>query len=184
MVRILSRLCRKGQFSHAAADARICGLHTLQVNVLQRQKERNIRMKLKRTMAMLMAGVMLIGLPVLSAVFGGFFFKYLPQYAAKLIMVFHVVCYGGFLLLAPQYPSGGTIHYLYAILVLWPVELLIMAFLNHRNKKAHPEMEAWEQEDVHAVDLTPWKYRKVCAVAIIICCIIVYAAFSPLGFGA
>ena len=128
--------------------------------------------------------VMLIGLPVLSAVFGGFFFKYLPKYAAKLIMVFHVVCYGGFLLLAPQYPSGGTIHYLYAILVLWPVELLIMAFLNHRNKKAHPEMEAWEQEDVHAVDLTPWKYRKVCAVAIVICCIIVYAAFSPLGFGA
>ena len=61
MVRILSRLCRKGQFSHAAADAWICGLHTLQVNVLQRQKERNIRMKLKRTMAMLMAGVMCAG---------------------------------------------------------------------------------------------------------------------------
>ena len=45
-------------------------------------------------------------------------------------------------------------------------------------------MEAWEQEDVHAVDMTPWKYRKVCAVAIIALCIIVYAAFSPLGLGA
>ena len=129
--------------------------------------------------------VMLIGLPVLSAVFGGFFFKYLPQYAAKLIMIFHIICYGLFLIIAPQYPVvGGTIHYLYAILVLWPIELLIMAFLNHKNKKDHPDMEAWEQEDVHAVDMTPWKYRKVCAVAIIALCIIVYAAFSPLGLGA
>jgi len=59
-----------------------------------------------------------------------------------------------------------------------------MAFLNHKNKKDHPDMEAWEQEDVHAVDMTPWKYRKVCAVAIIALCIIVYAAFSPLGLGA
>lgn len=129
--------------------------------------------------------VMLIGLPVLSAVFGGFFFKYLPQYAAKLIMIFHIVCYGLFLIIAPQYPVvGGTIHYLYAIAILWPIELLIMAFLNHKNKKDHPDMEAWEQEDVHAVDMTPWKYRKVCAVAIIALCIIVYAAFSPLGLGA
>lgn len=129
--------------------------------------------------------VMLIGLPVLSAVFGGFFFKYLPQYAAKFIMIFHIICYGLFLIIAPQYPVvGGTIHYLYAILVLWPIELLIMAFLNHKNKKDHPEMEAWEQKDVHAVDMTPWKYRKVCAVAIIALCIIVYAAFSPLGLGA
>ena len=129
--------------------------------------------------------VMLIGLPVLSAVFGGFFFKYLPQYAAKFIMIFHIICYGLFLIIAPQYPVvGGTIHYLYAILVLWPIELLIMAFLNHKNKKDHPDMEAWEQEDVHAVDMTPWKYRKVCAVAIITLCIIVYAAFSPLGLGA
>ena len=129
--------------------------------------------------------VMLIGLPVLSAVFGGFFFKYLPQYAAKFIMIFHIICYGLFLIIAPQYPiEGGTIHYLYAILVLWPIELLIMAFLDHKNKKDHPDMEAWEQEDVHAVDMTPWKYRKVCAVAIIALCIIVYAAFSPLGLGA
>ena len=45
--------------------------------------------------------VMLIGLPVLSAVFGGFFFKYLPKYSAKFIMIFHIVCYGGFMLLAP-----------------------------------------------------------------------------------
>lgn len=127
--------------------------------------------------------VMLIALPVLTAVFGGFFFKYLPAFSAKVIMAIHVVLYGGFLLIAPSYPGGGTMHYLYAVLVLLPLELLIMYIFNVNNKKKHPELEAWTQEDVHAVDMTPWKYRRICAVLIIVCCIVVYAAFSPLGFG-
>ena len=42
--------------------------------------------------------VMLVALPVLSAVFGGFFFKYLPKFTAKFIMIFHIVFYGAFLL--------------------------------------------------------------------------------------
>ena len=129
--------------------------------------------------------VMLIGLPVLSAVFGGFFFRYLPKYAAKLIMVFHIVVYGLFMIIGPAYPGGtGTMHYLYAVAVLWPIELLIMAFLNSRNKKQHPELKACEQVDVKAVDLTPWKYRKIVAVVVMICVVAVYIFFSPLGIGA
>ena len=131
--------------------------------------------------------VMLVALPVLSAVFGGFFFKYLPKYTAKFIMIFHIVFYGAFLLISPTYSlfggGDGVIHYLYAVLVLWPIELLIMALLNSRNKKAHPELAAWEQEDVGAVDLTPWKYRIVASVAIMLFVLVVYLAFSPLGIG-
>ncbi|MGM9630986.1 solute:sodium symporter family transporter [Butyricicoccus sp.] len=130
--------------------------------------------------------VMLIGLPVLSAVFGGFFFKYLPHYAAKVIMILHIIAYGSFLLIAPHYSIFGgpdsEIHYLYAILILWPIELLIMGIMNHLNKKKGAV--AWEQPDVQAVDLTPWKYRWVAAAFIVVCVIVVYAAFSPLGIGA
>ena len=126
---------------------------------------------------------MLIGLPVLSAVFGGFFFKYLPKYAAKVIMVFHVVVYGLFMILAPAYPGGGTMHYLYAVAVLWPIELIIMAIMNKRNKKAHPDMQAWEQKDVQAVDLTPWKYRRIVSIVVLICVVAVYIFFSPVGIG-
>lgn len=50
--------------------------------------------------------VMLIGLPVLSAVFGGFFFKYLSKYSAKFIMIFHIVCCGGFMLLSLSSSHG------------------------------------------------------------------------------
>ena len=100
-------------------------------------------------------------------------------------MVFQIVVYGLFMIIGPAYPGGtGTMHYLYAVAVLWPIELLIMAFLNSRNKKQHPELKAWEQVDVKAVDLTPWKYRKIVAVVVMICVVAVYIFFSPLGIGA
>lgn len=130
--------------------------------------------------------VMLVGLPVLSAVFGGFFFHYLPKYAAKFIMVFHVVMYGGFMLLAPSYSlfggGDGDIHYLYAVAILWPIELFIMFCMNQANKKKGEK--EWIQHDVGAVDLTPWKYRKVVSVIVMLCVLAVYIAFSPLGIGA
>ena len=131
--------------------------------------------------------VMLVALPVLSAVFGGFFFKFLPKFTAKFILIFHIVFYGSFLLISPSYSlfggGNGTIHYLYAVLVLWPLEMIIMALLNSNNKKKHPELVAWVQKDVSAVDLTPWKYRGIAAVGILLFIAVVYLAFSPLGIG-
>ena len=121
--------------------------------------------------------VMLIALPVLTAVFGGFFFKYLPKYSAKVILAVHVVSYGSFLLFL-----GDYFHYLYAVLVLLPLELLLMYFMNQHNRKISHE-PAWEQKDVGAVDLTPWKYRWIATALIIVCVIAVYVAFSPLGIG-
>ena len=122
--------------------------------------------------------VMLIALPVLTAVFGGFFFKYLPKYSAKVILILHVIAYGSFLLFL-----GDDFHYLYAVLVLLPLELLLMCFMNRRNKSKNHEIPAWIQEDAGAVDLTPWKYRWVATAFIIICVLAVYVAFSPIGIG-
>ena len=120
--------------------------------------------------------MMLIALPVVTAVFGGFFFKHLPKYSAKLIMCIHVVLYGGFLLFL-----GDYFHYLYAVLVLLPFELLLMAIMNANNKKK--DDTPWAQKDVGAVDLTPWKYRWVATALIVVCVVVVYAVFSPLGIG-
>ena len=41
-------------------------------------------------------------------------FKRIPKYMPKVITIFHVVCYGAFLLIKPCYPgSTNPIHYLY-----------------------------------------------------------------------
>lgn len=120
--------------------------------------------------------VMLIGLPVLSGVFGGFFFKHLPKYAARFILVFHIIVYGLFLI-----ATSSRVHYLWAITVLLPLEFLILYLMDRHNRGNQPE--PWVQKDVQAVDLTPWKYRWVLAAIVIVGVVIVYAAFSPLGIG-
>ena len=120
--------------------------------------------------------VMLIGLPVLSGVFGGFFFKHLPKYAARFILVFHIIVYGLFLI-----NMSSRVHYLWAITVLLPLEFLILYLMDRHNRGNQPE--PWVQKDVQAVDLTPWKYRWVLAAIVIVGVVIVYAAFSPLGIG-
>ncbi len=94
--------------------------------------------------------LLIVGIPVLSAVFGGFFFKYLPNHAAKVIMVMHIVLYGGFLLLSPSYSlfggNEGSIHYLYAVSVLWPLEMLTNHLMHRRNKSKGAAV--WVQQDV------------------------------------
>ena len=65
-----------------------------------------------------------VSLPVLCTILGIFMFKRSPKCMPKIITIFHVVCYGAFLLLKPCYPgSDNPIHYLYAMAVLFPIEL-------------------------------------------------------------
>ena len=121
-----------------------------------------------------------VSLPVLCTILGVFLFKRLPAYTPKIITIFHVVCYGAFLLIAPSYPgTDNPIHYLYAMAVLFPVELLIMWALN----KYRPA-EEYVPQDVGAVDLTPWKYRHVVSIIGLILAVAIYAVFSPLGIAA
>ncbi len=121
-----------------------------------------------------------LSLPLLITVLGAILFKKVPNYAPKLITVIHVIAYGAFMIIQPTYPtSGEPIHYLYAMAVLFVVEMLIMAYLN--KYKAVPE---WEAPHTGTVDLTPWKYRYVVAVAGIALAVVIYIVFSPLGIAA
>lgn len=121
--------------------------------------------------------VSLIGMPVMVVVFGGFLFHYLPGKSARVVMIFHYITYGIYLI-----AFSNTFHYLYAVAVLVPIEFIYLYIANARNKKNGAPR--WEQEDVKAVDLTPWKYRYVVSAIILVCIIAVYIAFSPLGIGA
>lgn len=121
--------------------------------------------------------VSLIGMPVMTVVFAGFMFKHLPKWSGKAVMIFHYITYGLYLIL-----FSNSWHYLYTVFVLEIIEFLFLIIVNNMNKKkGAPE---WELQDVGAVDLTPWKYRKPVAVVVTVCVIVVYIAFSPLGFGA
>lgn len=120
--------------------------------------------------------VSLIGMPVMTVVFSGFIFHYLPKWSARAIMLFHYIAYGLYLIL-----FSNSWHYLYTVFVLVCIEFLFLFVVNYQNKKKGAQR--FELEDVGAVDLTPWKYRKPVAVVVTLCVIGVYVAFSPLGFG-
>ena len=120
-----------------------------------------------------------VSLPILFTVLGALIFRKAPKYAPKVITAVHVIAYGAFMILKPCYPtSGEPIHYLYAIAVLFVVEFAIMWYLNK-----YRGTEDYVPADVGAVDLTPWKYRIVASVAIMLFVLVVYLAFSPLGIG-
>ena len=55
---------------------------------------------------------------------------------------------------------------------------MLIMYLMHRRSK-NKGVEVWVQKDVGAVDLPPWKYSKI----VIVCVLLVYLAFSPLGIG-
>mgnify|MGYP000843642557 FL=1 len=59
---------------------------------------------------------------------------------------------------------------------------MLIMYLMHRHNK-NKGAEVWVQKDVGAVDLTPWKYSKIVSVIVIMCVLLVYLAFSPLGIG-
>ena len=67
-------------------------------------------------------------------------------------------------------------------MILWPVELLIMYLMSRHNKEKNGA-EAWVQADNASIDMTPWKYRKVASIAVLVFVAIVYITFSPLGIG-
>lgn len=121
--------------------------------------------------------ISLIGMPVMVVVFGGFLFHYLPKNSARVVMVFHYITYGAYLIL-----FSNTFHYLYTVAVLCVIEFAYLYIVNSINKSKGAER--WEQVDVKAVDLTPWKYRKIISVIIFVCILTVYIVLSPLGIGA
>lgn len=125
-----------------------------------------------------------VSLPILFTVLAAITFRRVPRYTPYLITIIHVVVYGLYMLIKPTYAilggSNEQIHYLYAMAVLFVVELIIMLILNRKGSGR----EEWVAPDAGTVDLTPWKYRHiVCAVGIAIA-VGIYIFFSPIGIAA
>ena len=67
---------------------------------------------------------------------------------------------------------GSPFHYMGAVFVLLVSLQLILSQIGFRRETAY------EQIDVHAVDLTPWKPAPFVGVMLCLCAISVYAYFA------
>ena len=101
------------------------------------------------------------------------FTRNVPARAAKVSIVMHVVLYS----ISKFIPALQNVHYLYVLAVLFVLNVAVMLLIGRISPRATP----YVMQDVGAVDLTPWKYRKIAAIGALclMCC--VYLLFSPLG---
>lgn len=119
--------------------------------------------------------------PILICLLCGFFWKKVPTNAPKIIIPLHVVLY--FTLqfgLRNVIPFLKDIHYLYFTTVLFVVDMIIMMIIVKKN----PRPTDFVLRDMQAVEMTPWKHRKLYAGITLGCMIVAYILCSPLVFGA
>ena len=99
----------------------------------------------------------------------------LPAFAAKAVIVLHVLAYG---LLQFVFKEQVSLHFLHLYALLFVVEVLLMLLLG----LWRPQQRSTEHFPAAGrVDLQPWPYAVPCAVTLISCVAALYLLFSPLG---
>ena len=116
--------------------------------------------------------------PILSVVLVGMVSRRVPPLAAKsaLVVGFGILALGNFV---PPFTniagSMGKGFYFLGTVFSW---LVVMMFVIG---ELRPTKEEWQQQDVQAVDLTPWKYSSLAGAALIATVIAIYAWFADFG---
>lgn len=113
-------------------------------------------------------------IPIFSVVIIGMHTKYVPAIAAKVSLI------GGLLIIScgyfiPQVARELSVindfHFVGAVFAFLIVMMLVWG-------KLAPRKTAFVQEDVKAVDMTPWKYTKIAGLALLIIVAAIYISFA------
>lgn len=113
--------------------------------------------------------------PILSVVLVGMVSKRVPPMAAKLALLagFGILALGNFV---PPFTtiasSMGKGFYFLGTVFAW---LVVMMFVFG---ELRPTEEEWVQEDVKAVDMTPWSLAGAAGIALIVAVVSIYAWFA------
>ena len=114
--------------------------------------------------------------PILAAVLVGIFSKKVPALGPKVALITHVILYS----LSKVIPVMKDVHYLYVLTGLFIIDIVVMLIIG----KVRPREKDFILEDVHAVDLTPWKNLKLASFLVVVALLVEYFVFSPWGLGA
>ncbi|MGO2504142.1 MAG: sodium:solute symporter family transporter, partial [Cobetia marina] len=112
-------------------------------------------------------------IPIFAVVLMGLLTRRVPTIAANLALligcsvigvVYFVPAFSGVLDVIHEF------HFVGLVFVLLIAMMLIIG-------KLAPRDEPWIQQDVGAIDMTPWKGAKVCALLLVVLVIAIYLAF-------
>lgn len=110
-------------------------------------------------------------MPLLAIIVLGFYSKYVTAQGAKITFVFHIVVY-----LLAQATIGDTVHYLYILSVLFPLDVLVLWLVG----RIKPLEKPFEFKVKNKVELVQWKHRYTISGLVIVTMIVAYIVFSPL----
>ncbi|MEE0773238.1 MAG: hypothetical protein UIJ87_08705 [Anaerovoracaceae bacterium] len=120
--------------------------------------------------------------PILAVLLFGIFSKTASAFAAKFMMITHIVCYVLLNYLLPMViPALGNVHFFYWTALLFIIDCLIVVIVSKYRPRPADVVENVERH--YEVDMTPWKYRKHMSIAIVAITVIFYCIFSPFGLG-
>ena len=111
-------------------------------------------------------------MPLLVIILFAFYSKKATAFGAKTTIAVHIVLY------ALSKMLFQNIHFLYVLTALFVLDIIILMVVS----KLKPDGEFVLNSFDTKVDIEPWKYTKVTAIALVVIVILTYVAFSPIGF--
>lgn len=113
-------------------------------------------------------------IPIFAVVLVGMLTKKVPSMASRLALPVGIILIAAGYFLEPfkgYVEAMHEFHFLGAVFTFLILAMLIIGLIV-------PRKEAFVQEDVKAVDMTPWKHTKLVGVILIIVVLVIYAVFA------
>ena len=110
--------------------------------------------------------------PIFTVIFMGMVTRRVPPLAAKLGLVFFIVCYG-----LTQTIVDVHLHFLHILAILFVVTAVLMLLIG----RMWPMPEPYRQRIDNKVELVPWKNRHVYAIILLAAMAAMFVLFSPAG---
>ena len=113
-------------------------------------------------------------IPILAVVVVGLLTRRVPPMAAKIALVGGCLAIFAGYFIPPFNKLPVIMHEFHFVALVFVLLVAVMLVIG----KLRPRAEAWKQEDVGAVDLTPWKGAVPAGIVLVILVIAIYLAFA------
>jgi len=114
----------------------------------------------------------IFSIPIFTIILVGMITKRVPPLAAKIAVVFYIICY---VFLHFVFPV--KMHFLHLMAILFVATMALMFLIGRFYPMPHP----YESTKTIINKVQPWKYRYLAAAILILLMIFVFIVFSPLG---
>jgi SSS family solute:Na+ symporter len=114
-------------------------------------------------------------IPILTIIVVGYLTKRVPAMAANIAILSGAILYFiSQFVLQPYFGKENYPHFLHIMAILFVFNVLLMLVIG----KFYPRKESYEQVYTNQVDITPWKYAKICGAVVVIIVIWTYIYFN------